>query len=425
MRNSSLLILALLLLVVWGCGKEEEQLVITGMVNGKITDANTGTALDGVRIIVFASNTNEPVQSLTSDAGGNYRAELSEGSYYLKLYRNGYNQVPPKGMSPLPFTITIGGELQKFFEMNPSQVQNGGYVKGRLSEGTVGVAGVLVVAEKEGQGYSAVTDAAGDYFIYNLPAGSYTLKGWLAGYASEQQNVSVASAAESIKNLQLTKGATGSVTGTLSFLASTAVEVDVTLVHPLTGEAIPGLLTSSAQNYSIANVPDGTYIARATFRNDGRVVDPDWIIKNGEPVVTVSSGNVARNFSLTGAVKLNAPTNLAETTEPKVITETKPEFSWDPYSSASDYVVEVSDINGNVIWGGFREGSAGPEKLVVVPSSQTSVGYNFDGSASSPLLPGKVYRWRVYASKNDSKEATGWKLISVSEDQMGIIKVAE
>ena len=425
MRNRNLLILAFLLLLVWSCGKEEEPLVVTGVVSGKVTDANSGAALDGVRIIVFASNTNEPVQSLVSDAEGAYRAELTEGSYYLKLYRNGYNQVPPKGMSPLPFTITVGGELAKSYEMNPSQVQNGGYIKGRLSEGTLGVAGALVVAEKDGQGYSAVTDAAGDYFIYNLPAGSYSLKGWLAGYSSEQQSVSVASAAESIKNLQLTKGVSGSVSGALSFLASTAVEVDVTLVHPITAEPIPGLLTSSTQNYNIANVPDGTYIARATFRNDGRVVDPDWIIKNGEPVVTVSGGNVARNFSLTGAVKLNAPTNLAETTEPKVITETTPEFSWAPYSSASDYVVEVSDVNGNVVWGGFREGSAGPEKVVMVPSSQTSVVYNFDKTASSPLLPGKVYRWRIYASKNDSKEATGWKLISVSEDQMGIIKVAE
>ena len=424
MRNKSLGILALLLVVMWGCGKEDEP-VITGVVNGKITDATTDAALEGVRIIVFESNENAPVTSLTSDAEGNYTAELPGGSYYLKLYRNGYNQVPPKGMSPLPFTVTVGGELTKPFEMNPSQVQNGGYVKGRVSEGTAAVPGVLVVAEKDGQGYSAVTDAAGDFYIYNLPAGSYTLKGWVAGYSSEQQVVSITASTESTQNLQLTKGAVSSVSGALSFLASTAVEVDVTLVHPATGEAIPGLLTKSAQNFTISNVPDGTYIARASYKNDDRVVDPDWIIKNGEPVVTVSGADVVKNFSLTGAVKLTAPTNRPETTEPFALTGATPEFTWVAYSSASDYVVEVSDANGNIIWGGFREGAAGPEKVVSVPSSQTSVVYNFDETASSALIPGKVYRWRVYASKNDSKEATGWKLISVSEDQLGLIQLPE
>lgn len=424
MRTNSLLILALLLGVMWGCGKEDEP-VITGVVNGKITDANTDVALEGVRIIVFDSDANAPVTSLTTDAEGAYTIELVEGSYYLKLYRNGYNQVPPKGMSPLPFTVTIGGEQTKSFEMNPSQVQNGGYIKGKISEGTTAVPGVLVVAEKDGQGFSAVTDAAGDFYIYNLPAGSYALKGWLAGYSSEEQSVSVTASTESIKNLELTKGTSGSVTGTLSFLASTAVEVDISLVHPATGEAIPGLLTKSAQDFTLTNVPDGTYLARASYQNDDRVVDPDWIIKFGEPVVTVSGGEVARNFSLTGSVKLTAPTNLPETTEPFILTSATPEFSWVAYSSTSDYVVEVSDANGNVIWGGFREGASGPEKVVSVPSSQTSVVYNFDESASSELLPGKVYRWRVYASKNDTKEATGWKLISVSEDQRGLIQVGE
>lgn len=424
MQTKRLWILTLLLGVLWGCGKEDEP-VITGLVSGKVTDANTDAVLEGVRIIVFESNENAPVTSLTSDAEGMYSAELPGGSYYLKLYRNGYKQVPPKGMSPLPFTVTVGAELSKSFEMNPSQVQNGGYIKGKVSEGAAGVPGVLVVAEKDGQGYSAITDAAGDFYIYNLPADSYVVKGWLAGYSSEEQTVSITSSAESIQNLELTKGAAGSVTGTLSFLATDAVEVDVTLVHPATGEAIPGLLTKSAQDFSLTNVPDGTYLARASYQNDARVVDPDWIIKFGEPVVTISGAEVNRNFSLTNAVSLSAPTNAPETTEPFMLTTATPEFSWVPYSSSSDYVIEVSDANGNVIWGGFREGASGIEKVVSVPSSQTSVIYNFDGSATSELLPGKVYRWRVYASKNDTKEASGWKLISVSEDQRGLIQVGE
>ncbi len=424
MQKLNLVVLAIIILMAWGC-KEDEPVVATGFVKGVISNASTGAALGEVRIIVFESDSNNPVQSLSSGPDGTYSAELFPGNYYLKLYRSGFDQVPPKGMSPLPFTVLVGQELQKPFEMNPAAVQDGGIIKGKVSDGAKGVPGVLVVAEKEGKAYSAITDAAGDFYIYNLTAGSYQLKGFVAGYTSEESAVAVESSAETVKNVMLTAGAAGTVSGTISFLASNAREVDVTLVHPLTGEPVPGLLAKTAQNYTITNVPAGTYIARATFRNDERVMDPDWIIKNGEPVVTVGSGSVSRDFSLTGSVKVLAPTNGAETTEPVLITGLTPEFAWSPYSSASDYVVEVSDANGNIIWGGFSKGAAGLEKKVTVPSGQTKVVYNYDQSATGPLVPGKVYRWRVYASKDDNKEATGWKLISVSEDQMGLFRIAE
>jgi hypothetical protein len=48
-----------------------------------------------------------------------------------------------------------------------------------------------------------------------------------------------------------------------------------------------------------------------------------------------------------------------------------------------------------------------------------------DGKAPIALQPGQVYRWRIYASKNDIKELTGWKLISVSEDQRGLVKTTK
>lgn len=427
MRNKSLIVLTLVVMVAWGCKDDEP--VTTGVVSGTVTDANTKAALSGVRIIVVESNSNTPVKSLTTGADGTYKAELLPNSYYLKLYRQGYEQVPPKGMSPLPFTVMLADDVANPYEMNPSLVQDGGFVKGKVAESGAGVAGVLVVAEKDGQGYSAITDAAGEYYIYNLPAGSYSLKGWIGGYTSDQPTIAIAASAESTQNLQLTKGAAGTVNGTVSFLASNAREVDITLIHPLTKEPVPGLVTKSMQNYSIANVPAGTYVARASYQNDERVVDPDWIIKNGEPVVNVDAAATTRDFSLTGSVKLTAPTNAAATTMPLEVPAT-PAFSWAAYSSASDYVLEVSDANGNVVWGGFgtgtlSNGQPGPVKKVRVPSSQTTAVYNFDGTATAALQPGKIYRWKVYASKDDSKEATGWKLISVSEDQMGLIKIAQ
>ena len=57
-------------------------------------------------------------------------------------------------------------------------------------------------------------------------------------------------------------------------------------------------------------------LARASYANDGIVMDPDWIVKNGEPFVTVSGSGTTRDFSVTGAISLDAPTNASNSTVP-------------------------------------------------------------------------------------------------------------
>lgn len=421
MKKATIYFLILLLFTAWGCKKDDAE-PTTGIVTGIVKDSQTSAALENVKITVFESNSNTPVKSIVTGADGAYSTDLIPGSYYLKLYRQGYDHVPPRNISPIPFTISLGNELVNSLTMNPSEIQNGGYISGKITEAGKGVPGVLVVGEKDGKGYSAISGAEGDYFLYNLPAGNYNVKGWIAGYESEQKTASVTAGTETTQTLTLSKGAGSSVTGTISFLASTALEVDVALTHPLTEEAVPGLKTSTSSNYTIENVPVGLYLARATYQNDDRVVDPDWIVKFGEPYVEVGGAQVSRNFSLTNSVKLLEPTNPASSTVPVEVAGTTPTFSWTAYASASDYVIEVSDASGNVIWGGFDRSQTIPLKKVSVPSSQTSAVFNFDNSATKSLEPGKVYRWKVYASKNDNQSDSGWRLISVSEDQLGLIK---
>ncbi len=106
-------------------------------------------------------------------------------------------------------------------------------------------------------------------------------------------------------------------------------------MSPLSREAVPGLsATTVSFVYTISNVPLGTYLARATFKNDGKVVDPDWIVKNGEPMVVVAGGTVSRPFSVTGAISLVSPTNLASSTQPIEVSSTRPMLSWLAYASA-------------------------------------------------------------------------------------------
>ena len=108
---------------------------------------------------------------------------------------------------------------------------------------------------------------------------------------------------------------------------------------------------------------------------------------------------------------------------PLAVTSTTPTFSWEAYSSTDNYVIEVSDINGNVIWGGFNNTGTVTVMNFPIPKITTSIAYNSNGTATQPLKSGQIYRWRIFASKSDISDPRGWKLISVSEEQQGLIKI--
>ncbi len=193
----------------------------------------------------------------------------------------------------------------------------------------------------------------------------------------------------------------------------------MSLTDKETGAVIPGTnVNTVSTNYSINSVAPGDYYIRATFKIDGYVVDPDSIVKHGEPEVIVAAANlIDQNIDVTGAVTLTSPIVPADGTPVEINTLT-PTLSWAPYSSTSDYVVEVRDVHGNVMWGGFDEFL---NKLVNPPKETTSIVYSNDG-LGLPLENGKIYRWKVYASKDDTS-TIGWRLISASEEAQGVFKV--
>ena len=430
-KHAWILVLLLGLAVLDSCKKDdEEEVPTTGILRGTISDANDGTALADASIIVFDADGNSPSGSIVkSDVDGNYSTELDPGSYFIKVYKQGYQSVPPRGITAVSFEVIVGDTVSNPVEMLPSETLSAGWISGTVADAAGGVSGALVVATAGDEAYSSVTDNEGNYEIFNLPGGSFEVNAYKAAYTSSAAaNATVNSQMETMGiDITMTAGAGGSVLGQVQSLSIENAEVDVALVHPITRETIPGLTAmTSAGNYTLSDVPAGTYIARASFRNDGRVMDPDNIAKFGEPVVTVNNDQIEQPFAVTGAVTLNSPTNDATTTIPLEIASTTPTFNWAAYSSTSDYVIEVIDAaSGEVVWGGFSGSGDATTKNISIPSGTLSVTYNSDGNASiASLTPGKVYRWRVYASKNSQQAATGWNLISVSEDQQGLIRIA-
>jgi hypothetical protein len=429
MKGISILgvVMFLCFIILTGCS-DDDAAQLTGFVSGLITDAETGTALENVAIVVFDANNNSPTGTIIySDTEGNYNIELPLGSYFIKLAKQGYNRVPVLGISPIPFDIIGGQTFDKPVDMFKTDLINAGFISGNVSSSNQYQPGALVVAYNGSKGYSSITDQNGDYSIFNVPEGNYSVKAFLAGHNSTEVTATVVVDSEtSSTNLQLTSNATGQVSGQISFLATQNVEVDVALTHPGTGETIPGLSTrTSNYNYTISGVPDGEFIGRATYENDTKVVDPDRIIKFGEPLVVVSGTSIELDFDVTGAVQLMSPSNDMTNLQPIEVNSAVPTFEWMPYPSASDYVIEVSDSNGKIIWGGFNTDNDLPIKRVTIPSDQTSIVYNSDNNALESLESGKIYRWKVYASKDDVQEPSGWKLISASEDQLGLILVQQ
>jgi hypothetical protein len=423
---------ALLNGILLNCSKDDPE-PSTGKLQGNVSDIETNGGLADVSIIIFNADDNSPAgTTLKTDGSGSFAVNLAPGNYFLKFYKQGYEPVPPPGMEAVSFTVERGVTTDQSAEMTLSEVLNGGYISGKITSGSSGLGGVLVVAEDpvNQRAFSSATDEDGNYVIYNVPQGSYSVNGYRSGYSSAVVTASVSANTEAKNvNVTLTAGASGKMTGTIRNLATDNKDVDVTLVHPLTKETIPGLTTTSVNlAYTIENIPDGTFIARATFKNDDRVVDPDRIAKFGEPEISVSNGsNVELTFDVTGSIKVTSPTNEFISNKPVDVNSVTPTFEWIAYSSTSDYVIEVIDAStGAVVWGGFDKTGASPTKNILIPSSQKSIVFNADGSANiTELVPGRIYRWRVFASKNDQNSPTGWTLISASEDQLGLIKITE
>ena len=137
-------------------------------------------------------------------------------------------------------------------------------------------------------------------------------------------------------------------------------------------------------------------MAWASYENDGYVMDPDWIFKNPGVLEISFAFDTTKilNFSVTDAVTIVSPTNPADSLIPAVVDTTVPTFYWSAYPQAKEYIIEVRDANGNLMWGGFT--NSGVINHTQIPKEWNSVAYNFDGTALSPLLSGNVYQWRIY-----------------------------
>lgn len=280
-----------------------------------------------------------------------------------------------------------------------------GKVLAPVPVGTLVVAGGAVMT---GGGVTGIADTDGSYTVFNVPAGSVTVKGYKVGLQLGEATANVVADMETTGVDLADKGtALSVVSGSVALVnAGMGMETSVILVVEETfvenaarGEAPPGLRAFPVTGaFSIAGVPDGNYVVLAAFENDFLVRDPDMSIGGTQIVhITVAGGDLAisSGFKVTGSLDVVSP-------DKEEVVSGTPKFVWKDDSGEDHYELRVFDAYGNKIW----------EKLDVpgVSGGQTvTVDY-----AGPTLTSGTLYQFRATSIK------LGGTAIAVTEDLRGV-----
>jgi hypothetical protein len=293
-------------------------------------------------------------------------------------------------------------------------------------------AGVLVVAEAAAEGApTAVSDRDGTFTVFNVPDGTYTVRGYAAGLQLQPVDTTVAGANISGVNLLPSDAALGIIAGRVEIVnAPGGAMTSVVLVPQATfdatfarGEVPRGLRTplsgppTVAGDFTIVDVPSGRYTVLAAFENDELVRDPDQNIA-GTQIVTVEMPlpgqrvDLAQSFKITEALDVIGP----GTEEPEAVSGNVT-LSWQDDSGEEWYEVVVFNALGERVWCRSDQltGCDGPRLEGV--SGSTTVSVPYDG----PLESGMYYQFRATSWRSTAAGATA---MSSTEDLRGVFFVA-
>lgn len=291
-----------------------------------------------------------------------------------------------------------------------------GHVEGELAAGT------LVVAEGLDPVSLAVADLDGAFTLFNVPAGSATLRGYRWGLEVEPAAVEVGSADIADVRLGLVHegvDALSTVTGSVNIVnapggSATSVVLVPSSVYNEAFERgpVPAGLRAPAppdapsitSAFAIDGVPPGHYHVLAAFENDMLVRDPDESIAGTQiQQIEVTSGQTVEldeSFKITEALDIMGPGADA----PELV-DGMPNLVWADDSSEDRYEVVVRDALGEEIWRDDQIPGVSGGDTVEVP---------YGGPA---LTSGMYYQFRVTSWRDTPQGSTA---ISRTEDLRGV-----
>lgn len=429
-------------------------------IEGTVTDAATKAPIAGAHVIGLNEEAVAVTDIAVSEADGSYVLDLPavrnaegqpiEANYSLRASAQDYQTFPGGLRTALPINALdaihhqggngeetdAGSALPEIWIIDnaltqitliglPGDSASRFKMSGKLDHGSgegdlslnAAISGVLVVAEDQGEAFSAVSDRGGNFTIFNLPNGAYSLTGYAAKVDSETVTVSVAGAdAEGIVlpvtigplatvsgNVQIVNAFGGAVTSVILVVESTFDELFARGETPRGLRAPQSGPPNVSGEFTIADVPDGRYVVLAAFENDLLVRDPDTGISGTDIVHIEVAGEdvvITDGFKITEALAVLSPG--AEKAE-KV--SAAPTLRWADDSGEEWYEVRVYNALGEEVWNNLGVDS-------VSGSDEVSVTYG------GPLEVGMYYQFRVTSWAQSGNKDPAPK--SATEDLLGV-----
>lgn len=396
-------------------------------VAGQVFDLQSGAGLEGAHVVARDANFAAVTGVAITNAQGDYVLTVptprkSDGSLlqyevHLRSDAQGYITFPtaPRVALPIDVSKATGDPLQvKTSATNIGMVGLAdpgglGLVSGKvLAKVPVGTLVVAGGAPMAGGGATGIADKDGSYTVFNVPAGSVTVRGYKVGLQLGQATATVMANAETAGvDLADNGEATAVVSGKIEIVnpgigkdTSVILAVDETFdPKAIRGEAPPGLrIAPVSGDFTLPGVPDGNYVVLAAYENDFLVRDPDTSIGGTAIVrITVAGGDLAisDSFKVTGSLNNPKPDN-------EEVVSGMPTFSWDDDSGEDHYEIRVFDAFGNLVWEKLDVPGVSGDKTVTVP---------YGGPA---LESGRLYQFRAVSIKQ------GGTPLAITEDLKGV-----
>ena len=377
----------------------------------RVVDATNDSAIAGAEVTILQLG-----QTLVTDASGAILIDpIDPGSYTYRAQAAGY-VLEPRARHDLKST-TVEKEKTTMLTIALDPRPNttaGGTIEGNVTAAGAPVEGALVVATSL-RAFVAYSDKAGHYRILGAEAPNlYSVTAFIQGYSSTTVNsVDLAVSDTKTADLTLTAGAGATVGGRLIGGTGTS---SVVIAHKETRYTIPGLVAKGTLggNYSISGVPPGTYEIYSGLEEDGVSFDAESLVDLsgyhlGPTVNVVGTSSESVDLRYAAAILGVAPTDTSTVVAP-------PTFTWPSVQEANRYLVEVRNVLGQVIYGGFDQ-QGRPINPIQAPATML----RYDGA--QPLARGAFYSWRVYALKPVTTGAL-FEIVSASEELGGEFRVA-